>query len=87
MTFEVDSDEFGRFNKNSGSGKTTTLDKASLDYLAKMARDAQAGGNDLLNQSKLVKVERGEYSIAGGDAPGQEWKASASWEPKGVVTR
>lgn len=71
MTFEVDSDEFGKFNKDN-SGRETTLDKTSMKVIADMALDAQRGQNDLLNEAKLVSVGRG--NVVGG-----VWREQESW--------
>ena len=77
MTLEVDSDVFGKFNhldqadfgrKDHAAG--TTLDLLSLDEISYMADDAKDGGNGLLKESKLVKIER----------------CGESWEPQSEVT-
>jgi hypothetical protein len=60
LTFEIDSDEFGKFNKGNSGKVTTTLDNAPVRDLMDMAVDAARGGNDLLREAALVKLERGE---------------------------
>lgn len=58
IVLEVDSEEFGKFFIS--RARTSTLDKVSMGTLADMAQNAMSGHNDLIKESKLIKIERGE---------------------------